>query len=286
MVDLIVAGVTLGSIYCLAGLGFVLVFNSTGVVNFAHGDLVVLGGMAAAATATALGTPPLLVLAAVPLAMFPLGLALEKAALKPLRRKNFSSAITISIAVSVIVSSLLLIVLGPEPRTLAPLVDGRIDLLGSSVPWQSILVVVATALLCGFQWWLFQRTRLGYQLRASAQDPDTARLMGIKVDRMTALTVGIASSYAGVAGVLLAPIVILASDSGSPLTLKLYVAVVIGGFGSAVGAIVGGLSLGLMEVYITTYVSSSYVDAIIFGLLFAVLLIRPQGILGRVQERV
>ena len=286
MVDLLAAGISLGAIYCLAGLGFVLVFNATGAVNFAHGDLVVLGGLIGAATVTSLGIPPLLIIVAIPVAMFPIGLLLEKIAFRPLRKKNFSSAITISIAVSIIISSLLLIILGPQPRTMPALIGGQVSFGGDSLPWQSIVIVLFTLLMCVLQWWLFQKTRLGFMLRASAEDPDTARLMGIRVDRMTGITVGLATTYAGIAGVLLAPIVILSSSSGSSLILKIYVAVVIGGIGSAVGAIVGGLALGLLEVMTAAYVSSSYVDALIFSLLFVVLLIRPQGVFGRVEVRV
>ncbi|MGW4822800.1 branched-chain amino acid ABC transporter permease [Streptomyces sp. NPDC004227] len=286
MVDLLAAGIALGSIYVLAGLGFVLVHNATGAVNFAHGDLVVLGGMTAAALVSTLGVSPILVAVCVPILMFPLGLALETFAFRPLRTKNFSAAFTISIAISVIVSNVLLLTLGPEARTLAPLKEGRLQIGSFGVPWQSVLIVLLTVVMVAFQWWLFQRTVLGFKLRAAAQDPETARLMGIPVNRMTSVTVGVAVTYAGIAGVLLAPVVLLSSGSGSSLILKLYVAVVIGGFGSAIGAVIGGLSLGLLEVFTASYVSSSYVNAIIFALLFAVLLARPQGILGRTEVRV
>jgi Branched-chain amino acid ABC-type transport system, permease components len=286
MVELILAGISLGSIYSLAGLGFVLVFNATRAVNFAHGDLVVLGGMVAAATATVLGVSPWLVLLAVPLVMFPLGVGLEIVAFRRLREKNFSSALTISIAISLILSSGMLIVLGPEPRRLRPLVDGQLQVGSVTMTWQSLIIVCVTAVLVAIQWWLFQHTSLGFKLQAAAQDPETARLMGIPVNRMTWLTVGFAVTYAGVAGVLVSPVVILSSSSGSALILKIYIAVVIGGFGSAMGAVIGGLSLGVLEVMITGYVTSGYVDALIYAALFVVLLVRPQGILGKVQVRV
>jgi branched-chain amino acid transport system permease protein len=286
MGDLLAAGIALGSIYVLAGLGFVLVHNATGAVNFAHGDLVVLGGMTAAAAATGLGVSPLIVAVCIPILMFPLGLGLETFAFRPLRTKNFSAAFTISIAISVIISNVLLITLGPEARTLAPLKAGRLHIGSFGIPWQSVLILLLTIIMVAFQWWLFQKTLLGFKLRASAQDPETARLMGIPVDRMTSVTVALAVTYAGIAGVLLAPVVLLSSGSGSALILKIYVAVVIGGFGSAIGAITGGLALGLLEVFLASYVSSSYVDAIIFALLFAVLFVRPQGILGRTEVRV
>lgn len=286
MADLLVAGIALGSIYCLAGLGFVLVHNATGAVNFAHGDLVVLGGMMAAAAVTATGVAPLIVMLAVPVLMFPLGVFLEVVAFRPLREKNFSAAFTISIAISVIITAVLLITLGAAPRSLVPLKGGILDLGGFSLPWQSFVIILVTTGLVALQWWLFQRTVLGFKLRAAASDPETARLMGIRVNKMTAVTVGLAVTYAGVAGVLLAPVVVLQTDTGAALILKIYVAVVIGGFGSVAGAVIGGLSLGTLEVFTSAYISSAYVNAIIFGLLFLVLLLRPQGVLGKLQVRV
>lgn len=286
MADLIVAGIALGAIYGLAGLSFVMVHNATGVVNFAHGDLVVLGGMAGAAVVTAAGAPPLVVVLVVIALLAPIGVALEVFTFRPLRGKPFGSAFTVSIAVSIILAAAMLIVLGPQPRGMAPLVPGRLHAGLFTIGWHNLIIVVVTMVLVVLQWWLFQRTRLGFRLRATAQDPITAQLMGIPVNRMTALTFGLAAAYAGIAGVLLAPVVFLSSDAGSALILKIFVAVVIGGFGSIAGAVLGGVLLGVFEVLAAAYVSSAYADAIVFALLFAILLARPQGLLGRVQARV
>lgn len=286
MAELVVAGVALGAIYGLAGLSFVMVHSATGVVNFAHGDLVVVGGMVGAVAVTALGVHPLVAGLLIVLLMVPIGAFLEVAAFRPLRDKPFASAFTISIAVGIILSSGLLIALGPRPRTLPPVAPGRVDVGLFTVGWHSLFIVALTAVLVTLQWWLFQRTRLGFRLRATAEDPMMARLTGIRVGRMTALTFGIATAYAGIAGVLLAPVVILSSDTGSALILKIFVAVVIGGFGSVAGALLGGLFLGVFEVLASAYISSAYADAIVFGLLLVVLLVRPQGFLGAVQSRV
>lgn len=286
MPDLLVAGIALGAIYGLAGLSFVMVFNATGVVNFAHGDLVVIGGMGAAYFAASLGAHPILAVAAVVAVLVPIGVALEVFTFRPLRAEPFASVFTISVAVSIVLSSGLLIVLGPQPRTLPPFVAGRVSLGMVSINWQSLFIIATTLVLVMAQWWLFQRTRLGFRLRATAQDPTTARLMGINVNRMTATTFALASAYAGIAGVLLAPVIFLSSTTGATLILKIFVAVVIGGFGSIAGAVLGGLILGVFEILTTAYVSSAYANAIVFAVLFAILIVRPRGILGKVQSRV
>jgi branched-chain amino acid transport system permease protein len=284
--DLLVAGIALGAIYGLAGLSFVMVFNATSVVNFAHGDLIVIGGMVAAYLATSMGLHPLVAIGGVVAVLVPIGVALEVFTFRPLRDKPFASVFTISVAVSIILSSGLLIVLGPQPRTIPPLVAGAIEIGAFTIKWHSLIIVVTTGVLVVAQWWLFQRTRLGFRLRATAEDPTTARLMGISVHRMTATTFGLASAYAGIAGVLLAPVIFLSSTTGSTLILKIFVAVVIGGFGSIAGAVVGGLVLGIFEIMTSAYVSSAYANAIVFALLFAILIVRPRGILGKVQTRV
>lgn len=286
MADLLVAGIALGAIYGLAGLSFVMVHNATGVVNFAHGDLVVLGGLLGATVVTAIGLPPLVAVLVVAAVLTPIGMALEVFTFRPLRSKPFGSAFTISIAVSIVLSSAMLIVLGPQPVTLPPIASGALDVGVVTIGWQNVLIVAVTAVLFVLQGWLFQRTRLGFQLRAAAEDPETARLMGVRVNRMTALTFGLAAAYAGVAGVLLAPVVFLSSDTGSTLILKIFVAVVIGGFGSVAGAVLGGVLLGMFEILAAAYISSAYASAIVFALLFAILLVRPQGFLGKVQTRV
>jgi len=286
MADLIVAGIALGAIYGLAGLSFVMVHNATSVVNFAHGDLVVVGGIAAAVMVASFGIHPVLTVPVVVLLLTPIGALLEIYAFRPLRGKPFASSFTISIAVGIILSSGLLILFGPQPRSLPPIAVGRLDAGLFSVRWHSLFIVLLTGMLVTVQWWLFQRTHLGYRLRATAADPMMAQLVGIRIGRMTAFTFGIASAYAGIAGVLLAPVIFLSSDTGSTLILKIFVAVVIGGFGTVAGAVLGGVTLGVFEILASAYVSSAYADAIVFGLLLVILLVRPQGFLGKVQARV
>lgn len=286
MLDLLVAGIALGAIYGLAGLSFVMVFNATGVVNFAHGDLIVIGGMVAAYLAASMGLNPVLAVGGAVAVLVPLGVALEVFTFRPLRNEPFASVFTISVAVSIVLSSGLLILLGPQPRTIPPFIAGRVGLGPVAINWHNLLIVGTTLVLVMLQWWLFQRTRLGFRLRATAQDPVTARLMGINVNRMTATTFGLASAYAGIAGVLLAPVIFLSSTTGATLILKIFIAVVIGGFGSIAGAVLGGLILGVFEVLTSAYVSSAYANAIVFAVLFAILIVRPRGILGKVQSRV
>lgn len=288
MASLVLSGLALGAIYCVAALGFVLVHSATGVINFAHGDLVVLAGLGAAAVASASGMPSVAILVVVAVAMVPIGLILDRWVFRPLTKEGFgfSSSFTAGIALSIIIASSLLLILGPAPRRLNPLVTGKLSVFGLTVPTENVVVISVVGLLVLFQWWLFNRTNLGVGLRATAQSKMTAQLMGIRVGWMTALTFGLAAAYAGVGGVLLAPEIFLNQDTGPSLMLKIYIAVVIGGFGSLAGAVVGGLALGVAETLTAAYISSGYANAIVYGLLFVLLLVRPQGIFGKVRVRV
>lgn len=285
MVELFIAGISLGSIYALAALGFIMIHNATGAVNFAHGELVVLGGFIAVGLWESFGLPTVLLLVMVPVAMIAVGIVLEFAGYRPLQGRPFTSVFVSTMAIGIIISSATLIIYGAKPRSLPPLREGLMSFAGISTTWQNALVIGIMAGLVLFQRWLFGSTMVGYQLRATAQDPIAARLMGVPVGRMTVATFALAAVYAGIAGVLMAPVFFVSTTSGVSLILKIYIAVVIGGFGSLLGGLIGGLGLGVMEVMTAAYISSAYRDAIIFGVLFLFLVVRPQGLFGTLHMR-
>jgi branched-chain amino acid transport system permease protein len=286
MLELLIAGISLGSIYALAALGFIMIYNATSAVNFAHGELVVLGGFLGVSLFEAWQVPTYLLLILVPVLMLFVGVGFEFIGHRPLQGRPFTAVFTSTMAIGIIISSSELIAFGPQPRRLPSLREGLVELGSIRTPWQDLFIILTMILLVLFQRWLFSRTMIGYQLRATAQDPVAAQLVGIRVRRMMMATFALASAYAGVAGVLLAPVFFVTTTTGLGLILKIYIAVVIGGFGSLVGGIIGGVGLGVLEVFTSAYISSAYRDAIIFGILFLFLLVRPQGILGRVEARV
>lgn len=285
MIPLLVSGLAIGAIYALAALGFVMIYNATRAVNFAHGELVMLGGYMAITASAALGVPPAAALLLVPLGMAAIGVLLQLVAYEPLRNKPFETVFVSTLAIGIILSNLVQVIWGPSPRAFQPVVPGYIGLGATQLSWQQVLIVLIGLVLVAFQRWLFAHTALGRQLRATAQDSEAALLMGVRVRRMIVFTFALAAAFAGVAGVLVAPILFLLPSMGPTLILKIYIAVVIGGFGSLGGAVLGGLALGVLEVLTAGYITSEFQQAVTFGVLLLVLLFRPQGLFGEIAER-
>lgn len=282
MLQLAINGLSIGGIYALTALGFVLIHNATGSVNFAHGELVMLGGYFSVFFVVAMGASPIAAVIAVPLVMALIGIILQFVAFKPLRGKPFVSVFISTIAIGIILTEAVLLVAGPFPRDHPPLQDGLVELGGVNITRQAIAIFAVTIVLVGLQRWIFAKTLLGQQLRATAQDPVAAQLLGIPMGRMIFITFALAAGLAGAAGSLLAPVFNVQPTLGLSLILKTYIAVVIGGFGSLGGAVIGGLGLGVLEIMTSGYITSAYRDAVIFGILLAFLVFRPEGIFGEV----
>jgi len=276
-----VTGLAMGCIYALLALGFVLILNASGAINFAQGDLVMVGGFVVVWLGADLGLPWYAGLALAPLAMAALGVLLERLAFRPLRGKPFVTVFISTIGFGIVLRNLALLLWGPSPRSLPGLFRPDVLRLGPAVvSTQHLFIVGATvALLVGLQAF-FVHTRTGIWMRAAAQDEETARLLGVRTGRTMVLTFVLSSLLAGLAGFLLAPVFFVYPDLGHLLVLKLFIAVVIGGFGSIPGAILGGLFLGLVEVLAAAYVSSLYKDVIAFAVLMAFLFFKPEGFLG------
>lgn len=288
MIELVVTGLAMGCIYALLALGFVLILNASGAINFAQGELVMLGGFVVVWLTVDAALPWYAVLPLAAGAMALVGVVLERFAFRPLKGKPFVTVFISTIGFGIVLRNVALLVWGPSPRSLPALIRPDVVRLGGAVlSTQHLFIVgVTLGLLLGLQAF-FTRTRTGVWMRAAAQDEETARLLGVRTGRTMVLTFVLSSLLAGLAGFLLAPVFFVYPDLGHLVILKLFSAVVIGGFGSVPGAILGGLFLGLIEVLAAAYVSSLYKDVLVFAVLLAFLFVRPEGILGEaVSEKV
>lgn len=274
-------GLAIGSIYALMALGFVIIYQATGVVNFAAGQFVVVGAFLGVSGVGALGGVAAAGFVAAIAAMVGLGMLFFVGVYRPLQRSPVVTVVVGTIAVGIIVQNLCLLIWGPLPQRLAsPFGVEPLSILGLIVSRHIVAVVAITALVVAALYALLYRTLIGARMRAVAQDPDAARLMGINVPAMYALTWALAGGLAGLGGVLMGPVWFVDASMGDALALKSFAATIIGGFGNLPGAVVGGLIVGLAEALGATYVSSTYKDAIVFVLMVAFLLFRPQGLFG------
>lgn len=281
------SGLALGSIYALVALGFVLIIRATNVVNFAQGDFAMLGAFAMLTLLTALGLPywAALILGLAVMAVF--GLLFNYGVYYPLRNRSFLPVIISTLGASIFLQNTVLAAYGPQPQPLERMFRTQgFEVGGVFLDSQYLLILGVTAVAVAFQYFLFERTLLGKKLQATSQDKDTARLIGIPVALMIAITFIYSATLGGLAGILVAPVLFVSIGMGSVIALKAFSATIIGGFGDIKGAIVGGLLLGVVESFGAQYVSVPYKDAFAFLLLFIFLLFRPQGLFGeRISEK-
>lgn len=278
--QLLISGVGLGAVYALVALGFTLVWNASGTVNFAQGQLVTVGAFFAYSFLTLAHLSYLVAVPATVVSSFGVGVALERLTIRPVRRPDPLIIIIITIGTALALQALAQNVWGPQTRTI-PSLSGtnNVQIGGLSITTQSLWDIGVAAVLMVLLTLLLKRTNLGRAMRAVAQDANTARQMGIPAPLIVSFTFGLNAALAGLAGLLLAPTVFISPDMGTSVTLQAFAAAVLGGFGSIPGAVVGGLILGLAQVYTAAYVSGSYADAASLALLIGVLVIRPQGLL-------
>ncbi len=284
--QLLLNGVALGAAYALAALGFVLVLNATRAVNFAQGDMVMAGGFLAVALGQALPLPGIVLLPAVVLLMALLGLLVSLVAYLPLRERPPTSIFISTIAVGVVLQQGANAIFGAAPQAGPSLVGGGVIALGGlALARQSLAIVIVAALLTGGLHILLTRTQLGRRLRAAAQDAGMARAIGVDPVVMALASFALAASLAGAAGLLLANQYFVTPGAGGELMLKAYIAVVIGGWGRLSGAALGALLIALFEVGVAAAVSYPVAEGLLYGALLAILLLRPQGLLGETEGR-
>jgi len=277
--QLLISGIGIGAVYAIVALGFTLVWNASGTVNFAQGQLVMVGAyfgytfLSLAHVSYAIAIPATIA------ASFLLGVVIERLTIRPVRHPNALIIIIITIGTGLVLQALVQNIWGPQTRTIPSLSHRETLQLGSlSVTTQALWDIAIGALLMLLLAGLLQRTYLGRAMRAVAQDRDTARQMGIPAPLVVAFTFGLNGALAGLAGLLLAPTLFISPNMGTSVTLEAFAAAVLGGFGSVTGAAVGGLALGLIQVYASAYISGSYADAASLAILILVLVVRPRGL--------
>lgn len=280
-IQLLFSGLAMGSIYALIALGIVIIYRAADVVNFAQGELVMLPAFIAVFLLDTVGLPALAVYPMVIVFMGLVGFIFEKVAYYPLRNRSFLPVIISTIGVSIFLKNGAQYVFGALPQVMSRPTDTDVLVLsGVVIDPQYIIIIVSTAVLLVAQHFFFERTMLGKMMQATAQDKDAARLMGIPIARMIALTFIFSTMLASVAGLLVGPLFYVTKEMGAMAGLKGFCGAIIGGFGSVTGAILGSIFLGVIEVYLSFYVSSAYRDAFAFIIMILVLLFRPQGLFG------
>ena len=281
------SGLTVGAIYALVGLGFAIVYNACHVINFAHGEFVMIGGMASVFLIAA-GVPmPIAMLASIAIAAV-LGLALDKFAVEPARNASVVTIIIITIGASIFIRGAVEVVLGKDFHRL-PAFSGEtpIQIGGATLQPQSLWVIGALVVVVVGLKFFFERTRFGKAMLASSHNRLAAELVGIDVKLVLLASFGLSAGLGALAGILTAPITLTRYDIGIMLGLKGFCAAILGGLGSGYGAVAGGLVLGIAEAMSAGYISSAYKDAVAFVIILAVLMFRPGGMFGqRRTERV
>ncbi len=277
----ILSGLTTGSIYALIALGFSLVYNATGVINFAQGEFVMLGGMITAASMEAWELP-LWAAALVAIVLTTLiGLILDRAAIRPARHASVVVLIIITVGASIFIRGVAGIIWGPDERPLTAFSgEAPITIWGGTITPQSLWVIGTTLVVAIAMWLIFEYTVAGKAMRACAINAHAAQLCGIELSRMISWSFGLAAGVGAIAGIVLAPITMTQYNIGTMLGLKGFCAAILGGLGNGLGGIAGGLLLGVLEALGAGLISSQYKDAIAFVVLIVVLLIKPSGLLG------
>ena len=290
LIQLTVTGIAVGSIYGLIALGFGLIYTSVNVVNFAQGDFAMIGAYFMVSLELGAHLPLWLAIILTILLAAGCGALFQLLIYQPVRNRprTFLPVMIATVGASAFIEQLFLIIYGPLPYQLPSIFSAQsVQIAGVSLYPQYLVIIVVTAAMVVLLNWFLERTKLGKQLQATAQDPDTARLMGIRVARMAGLTFAISTGLTGLSGLLIAPVYMVTSTMGATIALKAFAAAIVGGFGSMKGAIIGGLSIGLVETFGATYISSSYRDAFPFIFLILFLIFRPLGLFGeKVSQKV
>jgi len=279
--QMVAAGLAMGSIYALVALGFVLIFNAVNVVNFAQGEFAMVPAFIAVWLLAGLEIPFVLACVITVSFMIAFGIIFQRVAYYPLRNRSFLPVVISTIGVGIFLKNGAQLIFGAEPLSMPrPTSADAVNILGVLLDPQYIVIIICTLVLLGFQYFFFEKTLLGKKMLATAQDKDMARLLGIKVARMIAITFAYSSILGAAAGILVGPIFFVTKDMGAMIGLKAFCSAIVGGFGSVPGAILGGVFLGVIEVFGSYYISTAYRDAFAFMILILVLLLRPQGFFG------
>jgi branched-chain amino acid transport system permease protein len=279
----LINGLALGSVYALLALGYTMVYGIIQLINFAHGEIYMIGAFSGFYCASTLKLPliPTLLVAMAVSALA--GIIIEKIAYKPLRNSPRIALLITAIGVSLFLQNAMRLLVGSDPKPFPDLINaGSINIGPIQIDVKTILMLGISALLVILLQFIVYKTKVGKAMRASSQDMEAASLMGINVNNTISLTFAIGSALAGIAGVLVAiSYPSITPYMGAMPGLKAFVAAVLGGIGSIPGALVGGIAIGLLETFAKAYISTNFSDAIVFAILIIILLIKPSGLLGK-----
>ncbi len=290
-INYLINGVSLGSVYAIIALGYTMVYGIAKMLNFAHGDIIMIGSYVVFVTVSSMGLPPMLGVLVAVAACTLLGVVIERVAYKPLRSASPLAVLITAIGVSYLLQNVALLIFGADTKSFTSVVKipalklagGQLNITGETIATIVSCIVIMVCLMA-----FINRTRAGQAMLAVSEDKGAATLMGINVNGTIALTFAIGSALAAIAGVLLCSAYpSLTPYTGSMPGIKAFVAAVFGGIGSIPGAFIGGVLLGVIEILSKAYVSSQLSDAIVFSVLIIVLLVKPTGILGKkIREKV
>ena len=291
-ISYLINGISLGSVYAIIALGYTMVYGIAKMLNFAHGDVIMIGAFAVFTIVSTMGLPVWLGILISIIICTVLGMVIERVAYKPLRNAVSPLAVLITaIGVSYLLQNVALLVFGADAKSFTSVVpfdgfkleDGLLNISGETI----VTILACIIIMIGLTLFV-NKTKAGQAMLAVSEDKGAAQLMGINVNRTIALTFAIGSALAAIAGVLLCSAYpSLTPYTGSMPGIKAFVAAVFGGIGSIPGAMIGGILLGIIEIFGKAYISSQMADAIVFAVLIVVLLVKPTGILGKnIQEKV
>ena len=301
LLDYLIRGLSLGSIYAIIALGYTMVYGIAKMLNFAHGDVIMVGAYACFFTVTGMspmfeeGSVAAMVvpaLAGVVLSMVvctALGVVIEGLAYKPLRQAPSLAVLITAIGVSYFLQNAALLLWSSSPKIFSPIVgSGQLQVGPLNISYVTLVTIVACIVIMVCLTLFTGKTKMGKAMRAVSEDKGAAQLMGINVNRAISMTFAIGSALAAIAGVLLCSAYpTLTPTTGSMPGIKAFTAAVFGGIGSIPGALLGGLLLGIIEIFASAYISTQLSTAVVFGVLIVVLLVKPAGLLGKtVREKV
>jgi branched-chain amino acid transport system permease protein len=283
LLQFLVSGIAIGCVYGLIGIGYCVIYNASGIVNFAQGSFVMLGGITYWALLVMVGLPaPVAALFAVLLVAL-VGVAMERLVVRPLWRRNATMFVMIlaTLAAEIVIEQVTLLAVGDQPKALAPFSSGGPIWLGHvAVGLQSVWIVGVALLLIAALAAFFLRTQVGRAMRACAVDRVAASLLGIPVGRLQAGAFGLSAGLGAAAGILVAPTQYAAYNLGVPYAISGFIAAIVGGFGSALGAFLGGIVLGVAQSLGIVLFGAGTKNVVALTMLLAFLLVRPSGLLG------
>lgn len=290
-INYLMKGVSLGSVYAIIALGYTMVYGIAKMLNFAHGDIIMVGGFIIFTVMSTMGLNPWIGFLIAIILCTILGVTIERVAYRPLRKATPLAVLITAIGVSYLLQNIALLIFGADTKSFTSVIkiptislfDGKVDITGVMM----VTILTNIIIMLGLSAFI-KRTKTGRAMLAVSEDKDAAQLMGVDVNRTIAITFAIGSALAAIASLLLfSSYPSITSTSGAMPGIKAFVAAVFGGIGSIPGAMIGGIVLGIIEILSKAYISSQLADAIVFCILIVVLIVKPTGILGKiVHEKV